>query len=152
MSSPLDEFVVFVTGSRDWSNPEIIDAELRKLVIPENKTPVLVHGGARGADSQAHSTSVSLGWKVRYYPITSSDWARGGKSEGPRRNLRMVKTERPHVALAFRLDDSRGTTNAIQVVTSYAEQLISRLVLFKIIDCRNGQYSEHIVVDKKNKK
>lgn len=142
------EYVVFVTGSRDWSDPQIIDAELRKLVIPSGHTPVLVHGGATGADTHAHTTAMSLGWKIRSYPITRANWVSGGKSEGPKRNIRMVQTEHPHVALAFRMNASRGTTHAIQVVTSYANQLLSRIKFFKIIDCQNDQCSERIVVSK----
>jgi len=157
------EFVVLVTGSRDWCLLDRISAALAHLVIPPDHTPVLVHGGAAGADTMAdqtirqfnnlvghlntlpthlseHLTAPSTpAWTIRTY---LADWKTHGRSAGPRRNTQMVQTERPHVVLAFRRNDSKGTTHALQAVHTYARSSASRLQQFIILDDRHGVVTE----------
>ena len=143
------EYIVFVSGSREWQRLDLIETELKGLEIPVGHVPVLVHGGAHGVDTMAHGVATQLGWTVRSYPITPEEWRRQGRSAGPARNVRMIQTERPHVVLAFRYDNSRGTTHAISVAKKYGSELNSKLLLFKIIDITlDGIVIEKVLVKK----
>lgn len=138
------EYIVFVSGSREWQRLDLIENEMKGLEIPMGYVPVLIHGGAQGVDTMAHGIATRLGWIVRSYPITPEEWRQQGRSAGPARNVRMIQTERPHVVLAFRYNNSRGTTHAISVAKKYGSELNSKLLFFKIIDMS----PEGIVIEK----
>ena len=110
---------VLVCGSRTWQNRQIIKRELMKL--PREGT-IIVHGGAQGADSLADDVARKMGFEVRVYPVTETDWQEHGKSAGPRRNSHMIRMEHPdkqgvsiNLGLAFTedLDRSRGTKDMV---------------------------------------
>jgi len=84
---------VLVFGSREWVWDGIIYRILSKLAKLDRIT--LVHGGARGADRIADRIGKELGFEVREYPITKTDWDRLGKKAGPRRNAVMLLEEHP---------------------------------------------------------
>ncbi|MGH3753443.1 MAG: SLOG family protein [Pseudonocardiaceae bacterium] len=69
--------------------------------------PIVVHGGARGADRLAGDIARGWGWTPEPHP---ADWARHGRSAGFRRNAEMV-TLGADVCLAFILDASRGASH-----------------------------------------
>ena len=95
----MSEGRILITGSRDWSDRGAIEAELGEY--PPNW--VLVHGGARGADSIAGD----VWWgPVEVHP---ADWNRHGRSAGFIRNAEMVALG-ADVCLAFIKNESRGAT------------------------------------------
>jgi hypothetical protein len=107
---------ILVTGSRDWTDRGLIERALAD-VIAENhtRTPkVLVHGGARGADSLADA--IWRGWRVpggaAEPEVYRADWFKYGESAGPRRNAEMVAAG-AGICLAFPLGESRGTRGCI---------------------------------------
>jgi len=51
-----------------------------------------------------------------------ADWATHGRSAGPRRNQEMITTHRPHVALCFRKNMSKGTTDCIRRLKYFQEE------------------------------
>ncbi len=67
----------------------------------------LVCGGAKGADTLASEVGRELGFQVRVVP---ADWARFGRSAGPRRNQAMLCL-RPACCLAF--PGGRGTADMV---------------------------------------
>lgn len=93
---------VVVTGSREWSDYEIVE-EAFTLLPPGSR---LAHGGARGLDTIAGEIALVQGLEVVVYP---ADWSRYGKLAGTLRNRMMVDTEFPHLVLAFPLPGSIGT-------------------------------------------
>lgn len=99
--------IVLVTGSRDWSFPEIIHGVLEDLPITH-----LIHGDARGADRIADTWAKARGILVSAHP---ADWDRDGLAAGPRRNQRMLDAH-PDIdlVLAFPLDWSIGTRDMIR--------------------------------------
>lgn len=107
---------VMVTGSRDWSDIDLINNKLREIYIelgsPENV--LLLSGGCRGADSLAESIWELNGLPVQRFP---ADWDKYGKAAGPIRNRQMVD-ESPDVVIAFPLGDSVGTRGAIRMAQS----------------------------------
>jgi hypothetical protein len=125
---PKPERIVLVTGSRDWDDIKTIHAALEAQVKPDNEM-VLVHGACdSGADKIAADYAYAHGWTVRAYP---AQWrnAQGkyDKAAGPKRNKLMVNDSRPHAALAFRKNKSRGTTNCISELDKYRGTLVCRM-------------------------
>jgi len=102
-------FRLLVTGSRDWSDVEVIATELQ-FVAKKYNNVVLVSGHAIGADRIAEEIAVGLGWVVE---IHEPDWTLHGKSAGFKRNTTMLETE-VQAVLAFHKDNSKGTADTIR--------------------------------------
>ena len=98
---------VLVTGSRDWTFPEVIHGVLDYLPVTH-----IVHGYARGADRIARDWAFARGIPASGHP---ADWAHDGLAAGPRRNQRMLDLH-PDIdlVLAFPLDWSIGTRDMIR--------------------------------------
>jgi hypothetical protein len=108
----INDHVVLVTGSRDWSDITTIRNEF-KLITQQNPSVTkwtLVHGGARGADLLAAQVAKEMGWYIISMPVTTQDWQKHGKKAGIMRNNDMIHKHKPHHAVALHLDDSPGTT------------------------------------------
>jgi len=102
-------FRLLVTGSRGWSDVEVIATELQ-FVAKKYKNVVLVSGHAIGADRIAELIAVDLGWVVE---IHEPDWTLHGKSAGFKRNTTMLETD-VQAVLAFHKDNSKGTADTIK--------------------------------------
>ena len=102
-------FRLLVTGSRDWSDVEVITAELQ-FVAKKYNNVVLVSGHAIGADRIAEEIAVGLGWVVE---IHEPDWKLHGQSAGFKRNTTMLETD-VQAVLAFHKDNSKGTADTIR--------------------------------------
>lgn len=108
---------ILVTGSRLWSNRELV----RKALFDEGvkispkgtkwSDITLVHGAAKGLDTLAAEVAEELGMQIEPYP---ADWSTFGKAAGPRRNSVMVASG-ADVALAFPLGRSLGTRNCMRL-------------------------------------
>jgi hypothetical protein len=126
--------LVIVTGSRNWTDRDAIDASLNLAQAASHangRTLVVMHGGASGADSLADlwcrtrrfvdldpaspsGSHVRLSRHPGRVIIRRADWAFYGKRAGYVRNAEMVTiARRPSWAsvsvLAFPLGESRGT-------------------------------------------
>ena len=93
---------ILACGSRGWDDRTTIVDALRSFA-PRGPVTVIT-GGARGADSLAHSAALELGFETKVFP---ADWNAHGKRAGFLRNLQMLD-ERPDVVLAFSLG-TKGT-------------------------------------------
>ena len=102
-------FRLLVSGSRDWSDVEVIATELQ-FVAKKYKNVVLVSGHAIGADRIAELIAVDLGWVVE---IHEPDWTLHGKSAGFKRNTTMLETD-VQAVLACHKDNSKGTADTIK--------------------------------------
>jgi|SRR4029450_8550930 len=97
--------VVIVTGSRDWS-----DAELLGRVLAMHKPELVVQGGARGADALANEWA----HKASVYCVTiPADWDRWGKNAGAKRNIEMLERYPGALVIAFPLPQSKGTWHCV---------------------------------------
>lgn len=110
---------ILVTGSRNWTDRETIDAALRRAYIElsdDGSEVVLVHGDCHlgGADIIARDIWHSHGLTDEPHP---AEMGPNGHVLGPERNKRMVDLG-ADVCLAFPLSDSRGTLNCMR----YAHQ------------------------------
>lgn len=97
---------ILVTGSREWTDRSLIRSVL--LGYTYSLDPVLVHGGARGADTIAAQEFAELFGERGTVETHEADWDRYGPSAGPVRNAAMVALG-ADVCLAFPLGESRGT-------------------------------------------
>ena len=111
---------VLVCGPRVWLEQRPIEEVLR--AFPPGT--LLVHGGARGADSVAGFVGELLGFEVREYAVDhelDGPWP----AAGVRRNLRMLRAEHPSsdgtfvdVGIGFKLrpELSRGTGDMVHLL------------------------------------
>ena len=100
------EFRLLITGGRDFTDSAVIEQALLDIEI---RPDVVIHGDAAGADRIAASVAVDHGLDVWKFP---ANWARYGKSAGPRRNYQMLVEGRPTHVLAF--PGGAGTENMIK--------------------------------------
>jgi hypothetical protein len=105
---------VLVTGDRLWTDRAMIEAELSKF--PSGT--IIIHGGARGADTIAGEVAQALGFVVRVY---YAEWTKHGRKAGPIRNATMLKREHIlsdpiNLLLVFHRDlsQSKGTRDMVE--------------------------------------
>lgn len=106
---------VLVTGSRDWSNREMIE----KALVEADAT-IVVHGGARGADYLAELVCIDLGITTRTYP---AKWDLYGKAAGTNRNIEMLQKENLldepiDLVIGFPLPQSKGTYHMLKIAAN----------------------------------
>lgn len=102
---------VLVTGSRNYDDKDILFDALADQYEPGM---IVVHGGARGADTIACEwvkKMQSLGYQVTT-EVHQADWYEYGKAAGLVRNEVMVDAG-ADVCLAFPLGESRGTRHCM---------------------------------------
>ena len=110
-----NEFRVLVTGGRDYDDRErgfrVLDRALKAATMAE-KSFVLIHGNARGADKLSSLWASMRKDRVeeRVYP---ADWSTHGRSAGPIRNQKMLTKESPHVIIAF--EGGKGTAHMVSI-------------------------------------
>ena len=104
---------LIVAGGRDFTDTNLMIAELQKLVnsgnIPEY--PELVCGMAYGADLTAYNLWSGAGMVIHKFP---ADWARLGKCAGYKRNQEMG--EFADAAVCFWDGNSKGTKHMIDIM------------------------------------
>jgi|GEM_PF-431574 len=101
-------YKILICGGREFKDEEPI----KKLIYSLPVNAVVIHGGARGADSIADKHAQERGLKViRVF----ADWAKHGRKAGPFRNKQMVEMT-PDIVYAFYTNTpytSRGTVNTV---------------------------------------
>lgn len=110
----MTEFRILVTGSRLWTDRIVIalglaEAAASLLAEDESRSLVVVHGGARGADSLAAQAAPLMHMTAEAWP---ANWARHGRGAGPKRNQAMVDRG-ADLCLAFPIGPSRGTRDCM---------------------------------------
>jgi len=109
---------ILVCGDRNWRDKKRIEELLLKLCkelqITSPNEIMIIHGGARGADSLAGEVAQELGFRLRVYP---AEWERYGKVAGPLRNTEMLEDGKPDLVLAFHpdLSKSKGTAHMVKI-------------------------------------
>jgi hypothetical protein len=99
---------ILICGSRTW----VESVPIYRHIYGLEPGDVVIHGGARGADSIAGDAAQRSGLTVEVY---RADWTAHGKAAGPIRNQRMLTEGKPDRVLAFRMPGmSRGTDDMIR--------------------------------------
>lgn len=99
---------LLVCGGRAYSNRAAVFAALDRAHA-KRPVSVVIHGGARGADSLAEDWAVCRHVEVMAFP---ADW-RLGKAAGPLRNEIMLKDGKPDAVIAF--PGGRGTEHMVSL-------------------------------------
>lgn len=109
---------ILITGSRTWTDRAAIAQAISDYLQSRRTSiggawppPIIVHGGARGADQLADAVACNWGWTPERHP---ADWNRHGRSAGFRRNANMVALG-ADVCLAFIRDDSAGASHTARL-------------------------------------
>lgn len=98
---------VLVTGSRTWTDKDLIRQKLLGGKQARGASYTVVHGACpQGADRMVDEITAELGLAVERHP---ADWKKHGNRAGFVRNAEMVAT-RPDFCLAFIHNSSRGAT------------------------------------------
>lgn len=98
---------VLVCGDRRWTDAAAVERVLKEF--PPGT--VVVHGGARGADTIAARIAARLGFEVLAFPAR---WDVYDRAAGPIRNSQML-AQGPDLVVAFHADlaASRGTKDMV---------------------------------------
>lgn len=102
---------VLVTGSRSYANYTRMKEE-----IVNSGADIIIHGGAKGADSLAGEVATQRGLVCRVY---QAQWDKFGKAAGSKRNQEMLdkehtKDEPVDLVLAFPVEGSIGTLDMMR--------------------------------------
>ncbi|MAK86557.1 MAG: hypothetical protein CMK96_06365 [Pseudomonas sp.] len=100
---------VLICGGRDPS-PEVCDAVWNWVMEHCEAGDVVIHGAARGVDTQAMIAAQTIPG-VKHLPF-AADWNSHGKAAGPIRNSRMLKEGKPDLVVAF--PGGRGTADMVR--------------------------------------
>ena len=87
---------VLVCGGRDYQEG-VVNA-LFRLEEEHGTFTEVVHGGARGVDTEA---GVFARLRLAKEIIYRANWKLHGKSAGPRRNQKMLEETKPKLVIAF---------------------------------------------------
>lgn len=99
---------LLVTGGRNLTDYQAVFISL-DMVHEETPVTLLIHGGARGADSLAGAWAAFRQIPVRVFP---ANWDLHGKAAGHIRNQQMLTEGHPDAYLAF--TGGRGTQDMVQ--------------------------------------
>ena len=94
---------ILVTGGRAFE-----DYDGLSEALDQYKIDIIVHGGAKGADSLAERYCQENGIKSVVY---EAEWDVHGRAAGPIRNQKMLESERPDLIIAC--PGGAGTHNCI---------------------------------------
>ena len=96
---------VLVCGGRNFADSDLVLETLDKI---QAETPIdtVIHGGARGADSEAEYWA---GLRQVDSHIYRPKWSAEGLRAGPLRNARMLDDGKPDLVVAF--PGGRGTSD-----------------------------------------
>ena len=100
---------VLITGDRNWSNSLAVADVVRSLHIDD----VIIQGGAKGADTEAHK------WALAYERTSitvPARWKVYGRAAGPIRNIKMLDDWKPDLVIYFHdnLAASKGTKHMVE--------------------------------------
>lgn len=110
---------VIVCGGRNYQDVDAIYAALDRIDAERGHISVVIHGNAMGADRWAGLWAYS---RMRRVWACPAEWAKYGRSAGPRRNKRMLGYK-PALVIAF--PGGRGTRNMIKLALAAGVEVIN---------------------------
>ena len=107
---------VLICGGREFNDWDFLNDTLydifNEIGLGASKL-VIIHGGARGADSLAGRFAKEYGIEVEEYPVTKEEWKTLGKGAGHIRNAKMLHNGNPSLVIAF--PGGNGTRNMVDI-------------------------------------
>ena len=102
-----EQLKILVCGGRDFRDKEFVFYALDRI-----NPDIVVHGGARGADSLAGEWCQARGKEERVYPAR---WNIHGKVAGPLRNREMLKEELDGLDGVIAFPGGNGTRDMVSI-------------------------------------
>jgi hypothetical protein len=99
---------ILICGSRDFNDFLKLSNTLDEYL---NQNPIIISGGADGADALAVDYARMNYLRYLEFP---ANWPVYKKSAGPIRNQQMLDEGKPHLVIAFPLDGSVGTWDMVR--------------------------------------
>jgi hypothetical protein len=120
---------IVTTGSRTWTNVQIIKDVLKsmKAYYSKNSTLEVSQGGAKGADEIVRKVCSKLDIKCLTF---KAEWDRYGIEAGMIRNIQMLEDFQPDYVVAFWDEKSKGTKHCID----QAQLRQIKVIVFKPTD------------------
>ena len=116
---------VLISGARNM--PEKWREFMRQQLALLPVGTVIVHGGAKGADTMAGEIAEELGFEVI---VERANWKDLGKAAGPERNQRMLSKYKPGLALFFHDDPTLGTGTCDMYKRCCQARVVCRICLY----------------------
>jgi hypothetical protein len=100
---------VLICGDRHWNDAVTVE----KVIITFDAGTLVIHGGAKGADSMAGVMAVRHGYDIRVFPAA---WGTYGRRAGPIRNQVMLDKGKPDAVIWFHsnIEMSKGTRDMVR--------------------------------------
>ena len=107
---------VVIAGCRDYNNYEEAKQYIDYCLsdIRKDNDIIILSGCAKGADALGERYAEEKGFKIEKHP---ADWAKFGRSAGPKRNEQMAKNS--DYVICFWDGKSRGTKSMIELARKY---------------------------------
>ena len=105
---PINRQTWLICGGRDFTDADLFNSAMSDLISLRGCPNRIIHGAARGADMLADQWGKRMALNVIAMP---ADWARFGRSAGPRRNQAMLD-HRPDFVVAF--PGGHGTADMVR--------------------------------------
>lgn len=132
---------ILICGGRNFNDKHMFDAAMRTIPHHLNfnfiGSPVIISGGATGADTLARDFAIAEGLPFIEFP---ADWKKHGKRAGYIRNKQMLDEGRANLVVAF--PGGKGTEMMIDLATK------ANVLVMKISRDPEG----HVQVDEVNPK
>ena len=113
--------IVLVSGSREYTNGEMIDSYLSTI----DEEFMIIEGGARGADRLCREWAIA---NDVLYTTVEADWKKYNKAAGHIRNQAMLDMAMSlsdnTVLIAFPLKESKGTYNMIGICQNAGMEVV----------------------------
>ena len=130
---------VLFTGSRDLPDPDLVRKRVHEVLAALAKRAKgrlrVVTGGAKGVDTIVREEAEKLGVWVREYPATWAPFGAGEERDlraGLRRNLAMLRKERPDLVVAFPAQaESSGTLHMVSAARSFG---VEKVAVFSAVE------------------
>ena len=109
---------IIIAGGRGFVDYELLEQKVDEI-LKDIKEPVIISGGARGADTLGEKYALEHGMRLVRFP---ADWKKYGKRAGYLRNQEMAEYAMKgtnSILIAFWDGLSRGTNDMIQRAESY---------------------------------
>lgn len=119
---------LLVSGSRNLEDESLVEFGIDVALHPYLKDSpqiTLIQGECRGVDTLAKGIAVKRGWKVMSFPYIQ----KLGRAGGPVRNQQMLVEGKPHVAVLFLTQESKGTRSMLNLIEKHP---VERLLILEL--------------------
>lgn len=133
------QYKIIIAGGRDFNDYTLLTKVCNEAIprMAGDNTPVIISGGAAGADSLGEQYAQENGIAIERHP---ADWKKHGKAAGPIRNAEMAACA--DFMIAFWDGKSRGTQN--MMMNAVKKDIPCIVVTYNTSDTLNSNIKKRI--------